>query len=229
MAVVGAGAVGMEFADVFNAFGTTITLIEALPRILPLEDAEASDALAKSYKKRGIDVLAGVRVTKAEVGKDKVTLTLETNGKTQTVEAEKVLMAAGRAVNTENMGFKESGVELTDRGFVKVNPATLETTAKGVYCIGDVAGPPMLAHKGSREGVVVAELIAGHKPHPIKYDNVPSVTYCHPEVASIGMTEDQVKEKKIDYQVGRFPFSANGRARTAGETEGFVKIIRDKK
>jgi dihydrolipoamide dehydrogenase len=229
MAVVGAGAVGMEFADVFNAFGTTITLIEALPRILPLEDAEASDALAKSYKKRGIEVRAGAKVKKATVAADNVTLEVEAAGKTENFTVEKVLMAAGRAVNTENMGFKESGVELTDRGFVKVNPATLETTAKGVYCIGDVAGPPMLAHKGSREGVVVAELIAGHKPHPIKYDNVPSVTYCHPEVASIGMTEDQVKEKKIDYQVGRFPFSANGRARTAGETEGFVKIIRDKK
>ena len=110
-----------------------------------------------------------------------------------------------------------------------LNLATLETTAPGVYCIGDVAGPPMLAHKGSREGTFVAELIAGHKPHAIKYDNVPSVTYCHPEVASIGLTEDQCKEKKLDYQVGRFPFSANGRARATNDTEGFVKIIRDKK
>ena len=229
MAVIGAGAVGCEFADIFNAFGTKVTLIEALPRILPLEDAEASQALTKSYKSRGITVYAGAKVTKAQVGKDKVTLTLETGGKTETVEVEKVLMAAGRGVNTENMGFKEAGVELTDRGFVKVNLATLETTAAGVYCIGDVAGPPMLAHKGSREGVVVAERIAGHHPQPIKYDNIPSVTYCHPEVASIGLTEDQCKEKKLDYQVGRFPFSANGRARAAGETEGFVKIIRGKK
>ena len=138
-------------------------------------------------------------------------------------------MAAGRAVNTESMGFQEAGVQLTDRGFVKVNLATLETTSPGVYCIGDVAGPPMLAHKGSREGVHVAELIAGGHPHPIKYDNVPSVTYCHPEVASIGLTEDQAKERKLDYQVGRFPFSANGRARSTNETEGFVKILRDKK
>jgi dihydrolipoamide dehydrogenase len=140
-----------------------------------------------------------------------------------------VLMAAGRAVNTDAMGFKESGVELDPRGFVKVNLATLETSAAGVYCIGDVAGPPMLAHKGSREGVVVAERIAGHAPHPIRYDNVPSVTYCHPEVASIGLTEDQCKEQKLEYQVGRFPFTANGRARASLETEGFVKIIRDKK
>jgi dihydrolipoamide dehydrogenase len=229
LAIVGCGAVGCEFADVFSAFGTKVTLIEALPRILPLEDAESSDVLTKSFRKRGIAVLAGAQVKKATVAKDKVTLEVAAGGKTETVEVEKVLMAAGRAVNTESMGFQEAGVQLTDQGFVKVSLETLETTAPGVYCIGDVAGPPMLAHKGSREGVIVAERIAGHKPHPIKYDNVPSVTYCHPEVASIGLTEEQAKERKLDYQVGRFPFSANGRARTAGETEGFVKIVRDKK
>jgi len=229
LAIVGAGAVGCEFADIFHAFGSKVTLIEALPRILPLEDAESSDTLTKSFKKRGITVIAGAKVKQATVAKDKVTLELETGGKTESIEAEKVLMAAGRAVNTENLGLQEAGVQLTDRGFVKVNPVTLETTAPGVYAIGDVAGPPMLAHKGSREGVVVAELVAGHHPQPIKYDNVPSVTYCHPEVASIGMTEEQAKERKLDYQVGRFPFSANGRARTSGDTEGFVKIIRDKK
>jgi dihydrolipoamide dehydrogenase len=229
MAIVGAGAVGCEFADVFSAFGTKVTLIEALPRILPLEDAESSDALTKSYRKRGIAVLAGAQVKKATVGKDKVALEVVAGGKTETVEVEKVLMAAGRAVNTESLGLQEAGVKLTDRGFVQVDLETLETSAPGVYCIGDVAGPPMLAHKGSREGVVVAERIAGHKPHPIRYDNVPSVTYCHPEVASIGLTEEQAKERKLDYQVGRFPFSANGRARTAGETEGFVKIVRDRK
>jgi dihydrolipoyl dehydrogenase len=229
LAIVGAGAVGTEFADIFNAFGSKVTLIEALPRMLPIEDAEASDVLAKSFKKRGIAVLAGAKVLKATVGANEVTLEVEAAGKTEKLTVEKVLMAAGRAVNTEDLGLKESGVQLTERGFVKVNPATLETTTAGVYCIGDVAGPPMLAHKGSREGVFVAELIAGHQPHPIKYDNVPSVTYCHPEVASIGLTEDQAKEKKLDYQVGRFPLSANGRARASMETEGFVKIIREKK
>jgi dihydrolipoamide dehydrogenase len=229
MAVIGAGAVGCEFADIFHAFGTKVTLIEALPRILPMEDAEASDALAKSYRKRGMTVYAGAKVTKATVSKDKATLQFEAGGKTETVEVEKVLMAAGRAVNTEGMGFQEAGVQLTEAGFVRVNRETLETTSPGVYCIGDVAGPPMLAHKGYREGTTVAERIAGQHPHPIRYDNVPSVTYCHPEVASIGLTEDQAKERKLEYQVGRFPFSANGRARTAGETEGFVKIIRDKK
>ena len=229
LAIVGAGAVGSEFADIFNAFGTKVTLIEALPRILPVEDAECSEVIAKSYRKRGMTVLAGAKVQKATVGPSEVTLEVEAGGKVEKVTVEKVLMAAGRAVNTEDMGFKEAGVQLTDRGFVKVNLATLETTAPGVYCIGDVAGPPMLAHKGSREGVFVAELVAGHTPHPIKYDNVPSVTYCHPEVASIGLTEDQCKEKKLDYQVGRFPFTANGRARASMETEGFVKVIRDKK
>jgi dihydrolipoamide dehydrogenase len=229
MAIVGAGAVGCEFADVFSAFGSKVTLIEVLPRILPLEDAESSDVVTKSFRKRGITVLAGAQVKKATVGKDKVTLEVAAGGKTETVEVEKVLMAAGRAVNTDSMGFQEAGVKLDERGFVKVNLETLETTAPGVYCIGDVAGPPMLAHKGSREGVVVAERLAGHKPHPIRYDNVPSVTYCHPEVASIGMTEEQANERKLEYQVGRFPFSANGRARTAGDTEGFVKIIRDRK
>ena len=228
MAIVGAGAVGMEFADIFHAFGTKVTLIEVLPRILPFEDAEASDALTKSYRKRGIEVLAGAKVTKANVAKDKVILDVEAGGGKQKVEAAVALMAAGRAVNTENIGLKECGIQLTDRGFIKVDQ-NLQTTAPGYFAIGDVAGPPMLAHKGFREGVNVVELVAGKKPHPIKYDNVPSVTYCHPEVASIGLTEEQCKERKLDHVVGRFPFSANGRARGTGETEGFVKIIRDKR
>jgi dihydrolipoamide dehydrogenase len=229
LAVIGAGAVGSEFADIFSAFGTKVTLIEALPRILPIEDAESSDVLTRSFRKRGITVLAGASVTKANVRKDGVTLTVEAGGKTETVEVEKVLMAAGRAVNTGDIGLEECGIQLTDRGFIKVDLSTLQTTTPGYYAIGDVAGPPMLAHKGSREGVNVAETLAGQLPHPIRYDNVPSVTYCHPEVASIGLTEEQCKERKLDYQVGRFPMSANGRARASNETEGFVKIIRDKK
>ncbi|HEX5634274.1 MAG TPA: dihydrolipoyl dehydrogenase [Gemmatimonadales bacterium] len=229
LAIIGAGAVGCEFADIFNAFGSKVTLIEALPRILPIEDAEASDVIAKSYKKRGIAVHAGAKVVKADVKPDGVTLSLEVGGKMETVEAEKVLMAAGRAVNTEELGLKECGIALTDRGFIQVDRATLQTTQPGYYAIGDVAGPPMLAHKGSREGVNVAETLAGHAPHPIRYDNIPSVTYCHPEVASIGLTEEQCKEQKLEYQVGRFPFSANGRARATNETDGLVKIIRDRK
>ena len=229
LAVIGAGAVGTEFADIFAAFGSKVTLIEALPRILPIEDQESSDVVAKAYKKRGIQVFAGAKVTKATLAGDTATLEFEAGGKQEKLEVENVLMAAGRAVNTQNLGLEACGIKLTDKGFIQVNPKTLETTAAGYYAIGDVAGPPMLAHKGSREGVYVAEILAGHKPHPIMYDNVPSVTYCHPEVASIGLTEEQCKEQKLDYQVGRFPMSANGRARASMETDGFVKIIRGKK
>jgi dihydrolipoamide dehydrogenase len=228
MAIIGAGAVGMEFADIFHAFGTKVTLIEALPRILPLEDAECSDAVAKSYKKRGIEVIAGAKVKKGTVAKDKVTLEIEAGGAAQKLEVAVVLMAAGRAVNTEGIGLTECGIQLDERGFIKVD-RNLQTTAPGYYAIGDVAGPPMLAHKGMREGVYVTERLAGQPSHPIRYDNVPSVTYCHPEVASIGLTEDQCRERRLDYVPGRFPFSANGRARGTGETEGFVKVLRDKK
>ncbi len=182
--------------------------------------------IAKSFKKRGINVLAGVKVVKADVKADGVTITVEVGGKTETITAEKVLMAAGRAVNTEGIGLEQVGVKLTDRGFIQVNPATLETTVKGVYSIGDVAGPPMLAHKGTREGIHVAEVIAGHKPKAIDYTNVPSVTYCHPEVASVGLTEEQAKAAGMDIQVGRFPFSAN---RSTSSWSASVKIIRGKK
>ncbi len=228
VAIVGAGAVGMEFADIFNAFGSKVTLIEVLPRVLPLEDAECSAALARAYKKRKITLLAAAAVKGTKVSDKSVALEVESAGKSISIEVDKVLMAAGRALNVENIGLEETGVTLTDDGFVKVDES-LRTSADGVYCIGDVAGPPMLAHKGSREGAFVAEHIAGRKPHAIRYDNIPSVTYCHPEVASIGFTEDQCKDKKLDYVVGKFPFMANGRARASMETDGFVKIIRDKK
>jgi dihydrolipoamide dehydrogenase len=229
MAIIGAGAVGCEFADVFTAFGTQVTLLEVLPGILPLEDADCSAELARSFKKRKIDVRAGAKISEVKVGKSSVTMTVEVGGKKENLEVEKVLVAAGRAPNIEDIGIKEAGVQLTDRGFIKINER-METSVKGIYAIGDVAGPPMLAHKGEREGIVFAEYLAGQKHvHPVNYGNVPNATYCHPEVASIGLTEAQVKEKKIDYKVGKFPFSANGRARTSGETEGFVKIIRDAK
>jgi dihydrolipoamide dehydrogenase len=229
MVVVGAGAVGCEFADVFAAFGTQVTLIEALPVVLPLEDADCSAELTKSFKKRKIDVVTGAKISDVKVGKNSVSMSVESGGKKQTLEVERVLVAAGRAPNVEDIGLKEAGVQLTDRGFIKINER-METSVKGIYAIGDVAGPPMLAHKGQREGVVFAEFLAGQKQvHAVNYGNIPNATYCHPEVASIGMTEAQVKEKKIDYKVGKFMFSNNGRARTSGETEGFVKIIRDAK
>jgi dihydrolipoamide dehydrogenase len=228
MAVVGAGAVGCEFADVFNAFGTQVTLIEVMPNVLPLEDGDVSAELAKAFKRRKIDVVTGAKISAAKVTKGSATMTVEAGGQKRSLEVERVLVATGRAPNVEDIGLKEAGVQLSDRGFVKINER-LETSAKGIYAIGDVAGPPMLAHKGSREGHVLAELLAGHKPHPVNYANIPNATYCHPEVASIGLTEQQCKEQKIMYKVGKFPFSANGRARTAGETEGFVKIIREAK
>jgi dihydrolipoamide dehydrogenase len=228
MAVVGAGAVGCEFADVFAAFGTKVTLIEVMPRILPLEDEDSSKEVERSFKKRGIDVVTGAKLAKATVGKNGATLEVEAGGSKQTLEVERVLVAAGRAANTENIGLKEAGVQLTDRGFIKINER-METSVKGIYAIGDVVGAPMLAHKGSREGHVLADMLGGEKTHPVNYKNIPNATYCHPEVASIGLTEAQCKEQKLDYKVGKFPFSANGRARTSGETDGFVKIIRDAK
>jgi dihydrolipoamide dehydrogenase len=226
--IVGAGAVGCEFADVFNAFGSEVTLIDVMPNVLPLEDVDCSKEVERSFKKRGIAVLTGAKISNAKAAKGSVSMTVESGGEKKDLTAEVVLIAAGRAPNVENIGLKEAGVQLTDRGFIKINER-METTAKGVYAIGDVAGPPMLAHKGEREGVVLAELLAGKHSHGMDYHNIPNATYCHPEVASIGMTEQQVKDKKIDYKVGKFPFSANGRARTSGETEGFVKIIRDAK
>ncbi|HET7585490.1 MAG TPA: dihydrolipoyl dehydrogenase [Gemmatimonadaceae bacterium] len=229
MAIVGAGAVGCEFADVFNAFGTSVTLIEVLPTILPLEDAEVAAELTRSFKKRKIDVLTGARIQSAKVKKNGVTLGLTAGNEKKELQVDVVLVAAGRAPNVEGIGLEKAGVQLTERGFIKVDER-LQTSAPGIYAIGDVAGPPMLAHKGSREGVVLAEHLAGQSHvHPVNYGNIPNATYCHPEVASIGLTEQQCKEKKLEYKVGKFPFSANGRARTAGETEGFVKIIRDTK
>jgi len=228
MVIVGAGAVGCEFADVFNAFGTEVTLIDVMPNVLPLEDVDCSKEVERSFKKRGITVLTGAKISNVKAAKDSVSMTVEAGGEKKDLKVDVVLVAAGRAPNVENFGLKEAGVQLTDRGFIKINDH-METTAKGIYAIGDVAGPPMLAHKGEHEGVVLAELLAGKSTHGMDYGNIPNATYCHPEVASVGLTEQQCKEKKLDYKVGKFPFSANGRARTSGETEGFVKIIRDAK
>jgi dihydrolipoamide dehydrogenase len=228
MVIVGAGAVGCEFADVFNAFGSEVTLIDVMPNVLPLEDIDCSKEVERSFKKRGITVLTGAKISNVKAAKDSVSMTVEAGGEKKDLKVDVVLVAAGRAPNVENFGLKEAGVQLTDRGFIKINDH-METTAKGIYAIGDVAGPPMLAHKGEHEGIVLAELHAGKNTHGMDYGNIPNATYCHPEVASIGLTEQQCKEKKLDYKVGKFPFSANGRARTSGETEGFVKIIRDAK
>jgi dihydrolipoyl dehydrogenase len=231
LVIVGAGAVGCEFADVFSAYGSAVTLLDIAPTILPLEDGEVAAELTRAFKKRRIDVRVNVEISEVKLTEGSPTMRVA-SGKDHrdkaNVSADAVLIAAGRAPNVDGIGLETVGVKLDDRGFVKVNEK-LETTVAGVYAIGDVAGPPMLAHKGQREGVVVAELLAGQKPHPVNYGNIPNATYCHPEVASIGLTEEACKAQQLEYKVGKFPFSANGRARTAGETDGFVKIIREAK
>jgi dihydrolipoamide dehydrogenase len=229
LAIVGAGAIGCEFADVYAAFGTQVTIIEMADRVLPLEDRDCSAVVEKSYRKRGMNVLTGVSLEKAEIGKNGVTLTIkDSKGATQTVEAERVLSAIGRVPLIEDIGLEKAGVKLTDRGFIAVD-RQMRTNVEGVYAIGDVAGPPLLAHKGSHEGVACIEAIHGDPHAGIDYGNIPNCTYCHPEVASVGLTEEQAREKGMDIEVGTFPWTANGRALTAGDTDGFVKVIRDKK
>lgn len=229
LAIIGAGAIGCEFADVYAAFGTQVTIIEMADRVLPLEDRDCSAVVEKSYRKRGMKVLTGVKLEKAEIGKNGVTLTIsDPKGGTQTVEAERVLSAIGRAPLVEDIGLEAAGVKLTDRGFIAVD-RQMKTNVEGVYAIGDVAGPPLLAHKGSHEGVACIEAIHGDPHAGIDYANIPNCTYCHPEVASVGLTEEQALAQGMDIQVGVFPWTANGRALTAGETDGFVKVIRDKR
>ncbi|CAN5865305.1 dihydrolipoyl dehydrogenase [soil metagenome] len=229
LAVVGAGAIGCEFADVYAAFGTKVIIIEALDRILPLEDRDCSAVVEKSYRKRGMEIYTGARLEKADIGKDGVTLTVKTaTGETRTIEAERVLSAIGRVANVEDIGLEKAGIELNERGFIAVD-RQMRTPVQGLYAIGDVAGPQLLAHKGSHEGVACVEAIHGDEHAGINYENIPNCTYCHPEVASVGLTEEQAREGGREIEVGVFPWSANGRALTAGDTEGFVKIIRDKK
>ncbi|HUP88889.1 MAG TPA: dihydrolipoyl dehydrogenase [Longimicrobiales bacterium] len=227
LGIIGAGAIGMEFADVYNAFGTKVTVIEALPQILPLEDKDCAAVVEKSYKKRGIEMMVGAKLEKAEVGKNGVKLTIAGKDGSKTLEVERVLVAVGRAPIIDDIGLEKAGVK-TEKGFIVVDDH-LQTTAKNIYAIGDVARPPLLAHKASHEGIAVVEHIGGVGHGMVDYNNIPSVTYCHPEVASVGLTEAAAREKGLDIEVGMFPWSANGRARTAGETDGFVKIIRDKK
>jgi dihydrolipoamide dehydrogenase len=229
LAIVGAGAIGCEFADVYAAFGTEVTLLEALDRVLPLEDRDCSAVVEKSYRKRGMKVFTGARLERAEIGKAGVKLTVKTaKGETETIEVERVLSAIGRAPLVEDLGLEKAGVKLTESGFIQVD-RQMRTTAEGVYAVGDVAGPPLLAHKGSHEGIACVEAIHGDPHAGIDYANIPNCTYCHPEVASVGLTEEQAREKGHDVQVGMFPWTANGRALTSGETEGFVKVIRDKR
>ena len=226
LAVVGAGAVGMEFADVYNAFGTKVTVIEALDRILPLEDADSSALVERSFKKRGMDFYTGAVVESADVEKGSVKLDFkDKKGQQQTLKVQHVLSAVGRVPNTNDLGLDAAGVELDDQGFFIVDEY-MGTSATGVYAVGDCAGNQLLAHKAMHEGVVCVEAIAGQAHGTVDYQNVPNCTYCNPEVASVGLTEEQAKEQGFEIDIGKFPWVANGRALAAGHSEGFVKVIR---
>jgi len=230
LAVVGAGAVGMEFADIYSAYGSEVHIIEMLDRVLPLEDKDCSQAVTRSYKKRKMSIRTSTAVEASELTEAGVRLVLKDGkGKEEVLEVERVLSAVGRVPNTENLGLEEMGVTLTERGgFIQVDER-LRTNVEGVYAIGDVAGPPLLAHKASHEGIVCVEHIAGVGHGGVDYSNIPSCTYAHPEVASVGLTEEQALEAGHDVEVGKFPWVGIGRAVAAGDTDGFIKVIRDKK
>ena len=227
MVVVGAGYVGVEFADVFNAFGVEVTLVEALDSVVPLADAEIGKTLARSFKKRGMTIRTGTKVKSLDRDSSPMILTVETDKGEETIETDVVLMAVGRSPMTEGLGLDAVGVEMNGP-WVKIDE-WCASSVPGIYAIGDVAGEPMLAHKGSHEGIVAAEKIAGVAEHPMRYDNIPSVGYCHPEVATIGMTEEEAAEAGYEVKVGKYPLTAHGRALTAAHNEDFVKIVADAK
>ena len=227
--VIGSGAVGVEFASVFNSFGATVTILEALPRIVPVEDEEVSKELTRQYKKRGIDINTGCKVEKIEKTKGGVKVSFtDAAGKPQVKEAEKVLVAVGRGPRTADAGVDKTNIQL-DRGFVPVNE-WMETTEPGVYAIGDiVAGLPQLAHVGAMAGVVVASKAAGKYARPVRKDRVPGCTYCDPQIGSVGLTEAQAKEKGYQVKVGKFPFVGNSKATILDAHDGFVKVVADAK
>ena len=225
MVVVGGGYVGVEFADVFSAFGVDVTVVEMLDTLVPISDPEVGKTLARSFKKRGMTIKTGTQVVSLDREASPMVLTVESKKGQETIETDILLMAVGRKPVTEGLGLEALGVEM-DGPWIKINE-WCESSVPGVYAIGDVAGQPMLAHKGSHEGIVAAERIAGVAHHPMRYDNIPSVGYCHPEVASIGLTEDEAKDAGHEITVGKYPLTSHGRALTAGHNEGFVKIIAD--
>jgi dihydrolipoamide dehydrogenase len=224
--VVGSGAIGLEFGSFYRALGAEVTVIEAVDRILPVEDEEISAAAQKSLEKRGIKFRTGAKVTKLTKDANGVSITLEAKGKTETLQAERAIVAVGVQANIDGIGLEELGVK-TDRGFV-VADAHCQTNVKGLYAIGDITAPPWLAHKASHEGVHAAEHIAG-KHGPALKSPIPGCTYTNPQVASVGLTEAQAKKEGREVKIGRFPFKANGKAIAAGETDGFVKTVFDAK
>ncbi len=226
--VIGSGAIGIEFASFFRTMGSEVTVVEVLPQILPVEDEEVAAFARKRFEKQGIKVMTGTKVTKLERKSNSVVATIDDGkGKTQSVEFERVISAVGVVGNIENLGLEALGVK-TDRGTIQTDGYG-KTNVAGIYAIGDVAGPPMLAHKAEHEGVICVEAIKGLKPHKMDKNKIPGCTYCHPQIASVGLTEKRAKEEKREIRVGRFPFMGNGKAIALGETEGFVKTIFDKK
>ncbi|ULK98158.1 dihydrolipoyl dehydrogenase [Bradyrhizobium sp. I71] len=226
--VVGSGAIGIEFASFFHTMGSDVTVVEVLPQILPVEDAEIAGLARKRLEKQGIKIMTSTKVTKLEKKADSVVATIDDGkGKPVATEFERVISAVGVVGNIENIGLEKLGVK-TDRGIVVVDGYG-KTNIPGIYAIGDVAGPPMLAHKAEHEGVICVEAIKGLNPHPMDKNMIPGCTYCHPQVASVGLTEAKAKENGREIRVGRFPFVGNGKAIALGEDQGLVKVIFDKK
>src|SRR4249919_2575850 len=226
--VIGSGAIGIEFASFYRTLGAEVTVVEVLPQILPVEDAEIAAFARKSFEKQGIKIFTGAKVTKLDKKSDSVAATIDDGkGGTQALTVERVISAVGVVGNIENLGLEKVGVK-TDRGAIVVDELN-RTSVPGIYAIGDVAGPPMLAHKAEHEGVICIEAVKGLKPHPMDKRLIPGCTYCSPQIASVGLTEQAAKEKKLDIRVGRFPFVGNGKAIALGEDQGLVKVIFDKK
>ena len=228
MIVIGAGAIGIEFAYFYSVLGTKVTVIEMLDNILPIEDKEISVALEKNFKKRGIEILTKASVEKAEVKGKKVKVVIKQGNESKELSADIVLNAIGVTGNIEGFGLEELGVEI-EKGHIKVDKSTYKTNIDGIYAIGDVIGPPWLAHVASAEGIHCVENIKGIHTPPVDYGNIPGCTYCQPQVASVGLTEQKAKELGYDLKIGKFPFMASGKAFAVGEREGFVKLIFDAK
>ena len=226
--VIGSGAVGVEFASIYKSFGADVTILEMLPRYVPVEDEDVSKELMRVYRKRGINGFVNAKVEKVEKTKGGVTVTFTVDGKQQNLEAEKVLVAIGRAPRTDNVGIEKTKIKI-ERGFVEVDQF-MRTAEPGIYAIGDiVAGFPQLAHSGAMEGIVAVTHIAGKPAKPINPLRIPNATYCHPEIGSVGLTEAQAKEQGYEVKIGKFPFTANSRASIVGQHEGFIKIVSDAK
>src|SRR6476661_3512418 len=226
--VVGSGAIGVEFASFYRSFGAEVTIVELLPQILPVEDAEIAAFARKQFEKQGMKIMSGAKVTKLDKKADSVTATIDDGkGKVSEITVDRVIAAVGVVGNIENIGLEKLGVKI-ERGIIAID-GFCKTNVPGIYAIGDVAGPPMLAHKAEHEGVICVEAIKGMHPHPMDKRLIPGCTYCSPQIASVGLTEQAAKENKLEVRVGRFPFIGNGKAIALGEDQGLVKVIFDKK